>query len=81
MLTDFGLAVKPDLHLVRTMRRLSLLGDIKENKVPDEKDAIKVNNAVVKLAKVIYGEAYKPADLRYLDKVLMEVSRQKLLDG
>lgn len=80
MLTDLGLAVKPDLHLVRAVRRLGLLADIKENGVPSEKDAIRISAAVTKLADQFVGGLATPADLRYLDKVLMESSRQKLLD-
>ena len=80
MLTDLGLAVKPDLHLVRAVHRLGLLTDIKENGVPSEKDAIRISTAVAKLADQFVGGSATPADLRYLDKVLMESSRQKLLD-
>jgi hypothetical protein len=81
VLTDFGLAVKPDLHLVHTISRMELLDDLNESKVPNEKDAVKISKAVAELAKEIYGKGFTPGDLRYLDKVLMEVSRQKLLDG
>lgn len=80
MLTDMGLSVKPDIHLVRAVHRLGLLTDIKENGIPSEKAAIGISDAVAKLADQFVGGKATPADLRYLDKVLMESSRQKLLD-
>lgn len=80
MLTDLGLAVKPDLHLVRTVRRLGLLTGLGEVKVPNEETAVRINEAVAKLAFEYGGSSSRAANLRYMDKLLMEVSRQGLLD-
>ena len=79
MLTDLGLAVKPDLHLVRTVRRLGLLPGLDEMKVPNEEIAIRINEAVAQLATDYGGSSSRAANLRYMDKLLMEVSRQGLL--
>lgn len=79
MLTEFGLAVKPDLHLVRAVQALNLMPELKPDKVPGEADALKINVAVKELARAVFGQQSGPAELRYLDKVLMEASRQGLL--
>ena len=77
-LTDMGLAVKPDLHLVNSMRLLKLCTDISDRKVPDFKDAIRINEAV-RLLLAALGRADTPSELRYIDKVLMDLSHRKLL--
>lgn len=80
LLTDFGLAVKPDLHVVRAVKAIGLLTDLAERSVPSLKDALRINDAVDELGKQIYGASYGPRNRRYLDKVLMELSRQELLN-
>jgi hypothetical protein len=77
-LTDMGLAVKPDLHLVNTMRVLKLSTNISDRKVPDFRDAIRINQDVRSLLKAI-GRPETPANLRYIDKVLMDLSRCGML--
>ena len=79
LLTDFGLAVKPDLHLVRTVRELDLLPDLGVSQVPSWEDALRINGAVNELGKRLYGSSFGPRNRRYLDKVLMEVSKQQLI--
>lgn len=74
LLTDLGLAVKPDLHLARAVRELGLC-DPKVGRVPSLSQAIRINEAVAALAGA-FGES--PQALRYTDKVLMEASRQRL---
>ena len=82
MLTDLGLAVKPDIHLVRSICRLGLLQgfspylsseELKLNKKAEEK-AVEV---AINLAKVIaeYKKIKIRSSLREVDKVLMEWSR------
>lgn len=77
-LTDLGLAVKPDLHLMRTMRHLSNFAEAGARKVPSLDEAIAVNLAVKKLA-IDVGRDTSPASMRYFDKVLMEISRQGIV--
>lgn len=72
-LTDLGLVCKPDMHLVRTVRHLGLTLDIKDRKVPNLKDSVTINERVRELLGMIDGEI-RPARLRYLDKVLMDIS-------
>lgn len=79
LLTEFGLAVKPDLHLVRTVQSLGLLPDLRIGAVPSLEEALEINAAVRKLAHEIYGEDCEPRQLRHLDGLLMEASRQRLL--
>ncbi|SFS85093.1 hypothetical protein [Brevundimonas viscosa] len=74
LLTDLGIAVKPDLHLARAVRELGLC-DPKVGRVPSLSQAIRINEAVAALAGA-FGEG--PQALRYTDKVLMEASRQRL---
>lgn len=77
-LTDMGLAVKPDLHLVNTMRVLGLCKGMSDRKVPDFRDAIRINDAVRQLLAAI-GQTDSPSNLRYIDKVLMDVSHRNVL--
>lgn len=86
MLTDFGLSVKPDLHLVRTARYLDLIeglpdvaGPNKKVAGPNEKQALAIVAMAVSFVQAIYGPDATAQDLRYFDKVLMEASRQKLI--
>lgn len=72
-LTDLGLACKPDLHLVRTVRHLGMSLDLRNAKVPNLTDSIIINTRVRELLRLIDGEV-RPARLRYLDKVLMDIS-------
>lgn len=75
-LTDLGLACKPDLHVVRTMSALGLITCKKAQ--PTLKEAIEVNRLVSELLPLAYSGS-KVGDLRRLDKVLMEISRVRLL--
>ena len=78
MLTDFGVAVKPDLHLTRTMRHLGLWhGD---NDAPNVTEAIEIANRVRKLAEVLGDADASPHAFRRLDLELMHVSLYGLLD-
>ena len=77
-LTDMGLAVKPDLHLVNTMRKLKLSHGLADRKVPDFRDAVQINKDVRQLLAAI-GRSDNPSDLRYIDKVLMDLSHRNIL--
>lgn len=78
MLTEFGLAVKPDVHLVRAVKALGLLPGLPETDAASLKNAVAIVDAVKALAPTILGRAATRADLRFIDKVLMEASRQGL---
>lgn len=80
LLTEFGLAIKPDLHVVNTVNALNLLPGLRSDKVPSLKNALAIIDAVDKLGKQLFGNDYGPRKRRYLDKILMELSRQNLLD-
>ena len=71
-LTDMGLAVKPDLHLTNTMRHLDL----------DSRDPLEINEHVGKLLDALEesGRTDIPNEVRYVDKVLMEISRQGIIE-
>lgn len=76
-LTDLGLAVKPDLHLMRSMEHF--FGPLaRSGKVPSFSEAIAVNREVQLLGNEL-GLESSPTNIRYLDKVLMEISRQGLI--
>ena len=79
-LTDLGLAVKPDLHLVKTMSTLGLCKEISPNKVPSLKEAVRLNHLVMKLILNIGNKSVTPHNLRYTDKILMVISRLGLLN-
>lgn len=79
-LTDFGLAVKPDLHLVRTCRAIGLLDHLVVSDVPNLKQSLEINRQIVCLCETKFGEV-SARNLRYLDKLLMEISRCGLLSN
>ena len=72
-LTDMGLAVKPDLHLTNTMRHFGL----------NPRDPLEINAHVGDLLCALRrsGRANIPKKIRYVDKVLMEISRQGIIDA
>ena len=78
-LTDLGVACKPDLHLVRAVRHLGMSIDLRNDQVPRFADAVTINQRVRALANAVYG-AVEPMRLRYLDKVLMELSRLSVFE-
>jgi hypothetical protein len=71
-LTDLGLACKPDLHLVRTVRHLGMSPDLTDREVPSLSDATMINRRVRSLVEKLYG-SFNPARLRYVDKTLMNI--------
>lgn len=75
-LTDLGLACKPDIHLVRTMDALGLCTC--RGKRPTFKEAIEMNRVLKGFLPLAYSED-GPRNLRHLDKMLMEMSRQQVL--
>jgi hypothetical protein len=58
-LTDLGLASKPDLHLVRTMKALGLWPKIKPDN-PSMSDAISIAGIVQSLAEGVMGDVSPP---------------------
>ncbi len=78
-LTDFGLACKPDRHVVRTARALGFDLKWSDRSVPSVPDSLRINEAVCDLTKQRYGRL-EPVHLRYIDKIMMEISRVGLLN-
>jgi hypothetical protein len=78
-MTDIGLACKPDLHLVRTIKYLGLAPGMSDKKVPNLRESIEINERVAELCVALYG-AFTSKNFRYLDKALMEISRQKIIE-
>lgn len=72
-LTDMGLAVKPDLHLVRAVVALGLCAPPANGRAPSLSEALEINRAVHALLSQLDGTV-SPAGLRRLDKLLMELS-------
>lgn len=77
-LTDFGLSIKPDLHLVKTCAALGLVEEEAAQKVLDLRTALALNEDIVKMTELKF-DVFSPSKLRYLDKLLMEISRSGLL--
>lgn len=75
-LTDLGLAVKPDIHLVRTAQQIGLIEPIR-GKNPSDLEAIYIVEKVTALAEVVFGPDAWQA-IRYTDKILMEASWNEL---
>jgi hypothetical protein len=79
-LTDMGLACKPDIHLVRSAQYLGLIADKKMQNVPSLSASVEINEKVANLSIELYG-SNAPDKIRYLDKVLMEISRQGIIQN
>lgn len=77
-LTDMGIAVKPDIHLVRSVHTLQLLSGIRQRKQPTMSEALAMVEAVKGLVNEVYGEI-TPKRLRYVDKVLMAASQHHVV--
>jgi len=86
MLTDLGVAVKPDIHLTKSLARMgllapALLSDASEDELRNENAQHSAAKRAMALSKSIIPTAH-PADsrsaMREVDKVLMEWSRQEL---
>lgn len=72
MLTDLGMAVKTDRHVVRTLRKLGMWKCPREDVSVNE--AIALNGAVQVLCKTHYGRV-APRELRQLDLYLLRISK------
>lgn len=79
VLTDFGLAVKPDIHLARTIHALDFLPYVIDRASPQPLEAMAIVQGADALGRALYGGVYGSRERRYLDKVLMDVSRCGLL--
>jgi hypothetical protein len=75
-LTSFGLACKPDVHLTHTVSKLGISVGIRNEKSLTLAEAVMINRDVRCLVEKIYG-SFRRDRLRYVDKILMEISRQK----
>jgi len=79
-LTDCGLSCKPDRWLARTMTWLNLVTGVdSERPVPNAREAVLIDRAVKQLVLAVDGEV-TPHRLRYFDKILMEASRQGIVE-
>jgi hypothetical protein len=80
-LTDFGLVVKPDVHVCRTIRHLGMCPEIPKGvKAPNYKQCISINLACIELLSELQkrfpSEGHR---LRSLDYILMRISLNSLL--
>jgi|LSQX01.2.fsa_nt_gb hypothetical protein len=78
-LTDLGVAIKPDLHLKKTVFFLRYGRLPSGDSVPGYDESIAINKDVSRLLSEL-GWGNTPCKLRYLDKILMEVSRCGIID-
>lgn len=88
MLTDLGLAVKPDIHLRRSAVRMGLLepiipSNLSVNEIDSRASEFdpKIVTAIVGMARLVQPLAAPelPSVLREIDKTLMDWSKQGLL--
>lgn len=77
-LTDLGSACKPDIHLFRTVQYLQEVPDSKRKKTPTGLEPFRVVMYVLELIKALDGSVARKR-LRFMDNVLMEISRQKII--
>lgn len=76
-LTDLGLASKPDIHVIRTLKALELWPKTKPDH-PSINDAIEITEVVRSLAERVMTSA-SPHSLRQMDKYLMEIDKNNLI--
>lgn len=79
--TDIGISIKPDLHVARTLEYIGIsdfLGEIDESYRPNIDECIDIHFAVLAMNKALQ-ERSSHYTLRYIDKVLMNISRDGLL--
>ncbi|WP_140884645.1 hypothetical protein [Muricoccus nepalensis] len=84
LLTDFGLACKPDIHLVRSFQFLGIAPEIRlrPGEVPNLRKAVAIVEGVRELAVRLHPAGNPtPQDLRRLDGLLLGFSRNGLLEG
>lgn len=77
-LTDLGLACKPDRHVLRTLGHLGLISEQGDN--PTIRRAAEVVVVVRDLVRALDGDV-TPRRLRYVDKILVEISARGLIGG
>lgn len=75
MLTDFGVACKPDLHVMRSLRHLGIWSSSRDQ--PTTSEALAVNHVIREMA-IQTGEL-TPARLRRVDIELMSISRHGVI--
>jgi hypothetical protein len=80
-MADLGCAVKPDLHVCRTIHHLGMCPEIPKGvKVPNKKQCISINFACIELLNELQkrfpSEGHR---LRSLDYVLMRISKREIL--
>lgn len=75
-MTDLGLVCKPDMHLCNTVRHLGF--PIAEGRIPTTDEAIAITSFVRVMVQSFEIDV-AGSKLRYLDKILMEVSKQGLI--
>lgn len=71
MLTDFGVAGKPDLHVMRSLRQFGIWASSRDQ--PTDEEALAVNDAIRQM--VLKTGELTPARLRRFDIELMALSR------
>lgn len=75
MLTDFGVAGKPDIHVMRSLRHLGIWPDPKDQITTEE--ALAINRAIRKMV-LMTGEM-TPTRMRRVDIELMSLSRHRVI--
>lgn len=76
-LTDCGLCCKPDIHVTATCKHIGIIA-LDSDPENNDKDALMLNTSVRNLANELHPNP-SPKQFRYLDKVLMEISRTGLI--
>lgn len=71
MLTDFGVACKPDLHVMRSLRQFGIWSSPSDQ--PSDEEALAINHAIRQM--VLKTGEMTPSQLRRIDIELMALSR------
>ncbi|SCA55414.1 hypothetical protein MTBPR1_100055 [Candidatus Terasakiella magnetica] len=74
-LTDCGLSVKPDLHMIRTLKYIGLFPVDKSDNLQSAKKVVDVVRIVTQLCQEVYGEV-TPENLRRFDLYLLRISEK-----
>jgi len=81
--TDIGISIKPDLHVARTLNYIGIsefIAEIKDSYRPNQDECIDIHFAILQMNKILIEKSPRYT-LRYIDKILMNFSRDGLLNN
>ena len=82
-LTDIGISVKPDIHVARTLNFMGIskfIDDVKDSYRPNLEECIDIHFVILGMSKIL-REVSSHYTMRYIDKILMNISKDGALEN